>query len=212
MNLYSKNITDQQAEYVQKVQDLSSLSVFVEPTCPAVIWTRQVPPETQSWINQLNPKLLPNCRKLLRTSDARKTIKEIFSISKTPYSTGLEWLTQDITLLTEFFSSLMKVKFVRLRLNVVSTDSCRKPHVDAISGRLICTYRGTGTQYGFSTDGGDPKSFLTTPTGSPILFRGTLWPENPFLGLLHRSPPIEGSGETRFVLVIDPIIDPENEE
>ena len=78
MNLYSKNITDQQAEYVQKVQDLSSLSVFVEPTCPAVIWTRQVPPETQSWINQLNPKLLPNCRKLLRTSDARKTIKEIF--------------------------------------------------------------------------------------------------------------------------------------
>ena len=129
MNLYSKSITDQQAEYVQKVQDLTSLSVFVEPTCPAVIWTRQVPPETQSWINHLNPELLPNCRKLLRTSDARKTIKEIFSISKTPCSTGLEWLTQDITCLIEFFSSLMKVKFVRLRLNVVSTDSCRKPHV-----------------------------------------------------------------------------------
>ena len=35
--------------------------------------------------------------------------------------------------------------------------------------------------------------------------------ENNTIMILHRSPPIEGTGETRFVFVIDPIFDPENE-
>ncbi|MFK7746132.1 MAG: DUF1826 domain-containing protein [Roseobacter sp.] len=28
---------------------------------------------------------------------------------------------------------------------------------------------------------------------------------------MHRSPPIESTGETRLVLVLDPVTDPENE-
>jgi len=52
---------------------------------------------------------------------------------------------------------------------------------------------------------------LDRPTGAPILLRGTLWPEHPRSGLLHRSPPIEGTGETRLVLVLDPVDDPEEE-
>ena len=34
---------------------------------------------------------------------------------------------------------------------------------------------------------------------------------NPITGLLHRSPPIEGTGETRLVLVLDPIDDLDEE-
>jgi hypothetical protein len=49
------------------------------------------------------------------------------------------------------------------------------------------------------------------PTGAPILLRGTLWPEQPKSGLLHRSPPIEGSGETRLLLVLDPMDGPEDD-
>lgn len=101
--------------------------------------------------------------------------------------------------------------YVRLRLSRVTANACSKFHIDAITARLVCTYRGTGTQYGISHDGGGPKRMFTVPTGSPILLRGTLWPESPRSGLLHRSPPIEGSGETRLVLVLDPIFDPEEE-
>ena len=105
----------------------------------------------------------------------------------------------------------MNVDYIRLRMEVVSTNSCRKFHIDAVKSRLICTYRGLGTQYGMSMDGIDPKYFKTTPTSSPILLKGTLWiEENPKM-ILHRSPPIEGTGETRFVFVIDPIFDLENE-
>lgn len=38
-----------------------------------------------------------------------------------------------------------------------------------------------------------------------MIFRGSHWERQNNQGLLHRSPPIEGSGETRFVVVIDPI-------
>ncbi|WP_367648814.1 DUF1826 domain-containing protein [Ruegeria arenilitoris] len=110
-----------------------------------------------------------------------------------------------------FFTDLMRSKWLRLRLDVVATNACRRFHIDAVTSRLVCTYRGTGTRYGISTDGTDPSRVFTVPTGSPVVLRGTLWPENPKSGLLHRSPPIEGTGETRLLLVLDPVADPEHE-
>lgn len=95
-----------------------------------------------------------------------------------------------------------------LRLDVVTRNACRRFHIDAVTARLVCTYRGTGTRYGVSTGGGEPRRVFTVPTGSPIVLRGMRWPETPLSGLLHRSPPIEGTGETR--LVLDPLDDPED--
>ena len=105
----------------------------------------------------------------------------------------------------------MQAPYLRLRLTAVDSNACRKFHIDAISGRLVCTYRGTGTQYGISRNERDPSRIFTVSTGDPILLRGTLWPEKPASGLLHRSPPIEGSGETRLVLVLDAISDLDDE-
>ena len=105
----------------------------------------------------------------------------------------------------------MQVDFLRLRLDVVSTNSCRKFHVDSVTGRLICTYRGEGTQCGISRDENEPVDIFSVPTGSPVLLSGLLSSKENGLELLHRSPPIEGTGVKRFVLVFDPIIDPENE-
>ena len=122
-----------------------------------------------------------------------------------------DWLQQDIVGLADIFSDLMNARFLRFRLDVVTTNACRKFHIDAITARLVCTYRVTGTQYGVSSDGDDPRRVFTVQTGSPILLRGTLRPTKPPSSLLHRSPPIEGTGETRFVLVLDPVDDPESE-
>jgi hypothetical protein len=117
----------------------------------------------------------------------------------------------DIAALAEIFAGLMRARWLRLRLDVVTTNACRRFHIDAVTARLVCTYRGTGTQYGISTDGAEPRRIFTVPTGSPIVLRGTLWPEHPRSGLLHRSPPIEGTGETRALLVLDPVDDPGEE-
>ena len=114
-------------------------------------------------------------------------------------------MIDDAAALASVFADLFQAPYLRVCLNVVTTNACRKFHIDAVTARLVCTYRGTGTQFGISTDGAEPARVFTVPTGAPIVLRGTLWPEHPKSGLLHRSPPIEGSGETRLVLVLDSV-------
>ena len=193
------------------VEDPSDLTVFSEKTYPAVIWSRQVLPKIQNWIDQIDPNLLPNVRKVLHKTVIQETLEHVFNNTRIPQSNQLDWLLKDITKLGKVFSNLMQVDFLRLRLDVVSTNSCRKFHVDSVTGRLICTYRGEGTQYGISRDENEPVDIFSVPTGSPVLLSGLLSSKENGLELLHRSPPIEGTGVKRFVLVFDPIIDPENE-
>lgn len=188
-----------------------ALSTFLEPGCAAAIWRRQTPPDVQKWLNGLDPDILPRGRVILPTESIAETVTHLCDVSGLPAGVERTWLENDILLLADHFSSLMNARFLRLRLDVVTTNACRKFHVDAITARLVCTYRGAGTQYGISTNGQDPKRVFTVQTGASILLRGTLWPEQPATGLLHRSPPIEGTGETRLVLVLDPVTDPHEE-
>ena len=211
MNVFNKNPHSDFTRLVHMVEDPSDLRVFSEKNYPAVIWSRQLLPEVQTWIDQIDPNLLPNSRKVLHKSAIQETLEDVFNNARTPQSDQLDWLLKDITKLGKVFSNLMQVDFLRLRLDVVSTNSCRKFHVDAVTGRLICTYRGEGTQCGISRDENEPIDIFSVPTGSPVLLSGLLSSKENGLELLHRSPPIEGTGVKRFVLVFDPIIDPENE-
>lgn len=187
------------------------LSAIHQPGCAAAIWRRSPLPTFQSWIEGLAPEQLPRARVILRPDAVRSTVTELCASSGLPECAERTRLVDDIAALADIFSGLMKAKWLRLRLDVVTTNACRRFHVDAVTARLVCTYRGTGTQYGISTDGAEPKRVFTVQPGAPILLRGTLWPEQPKTGLLHRSPPIEGTGETRLLLVLDPVDDPEDE-
>ena len=111
----------------------------------------------------------------------------------------------------DIFSGIIHAPYLKLRLQAVSTNACRKFHIDNIKARLICTYRGRGTQYGRSENSTEPREVKNVSTGSVMIMRGTLWPESPNSGLLHRSPPIEGTDEIRLVLVLDPIEDLDGE-
>jgi hypothetical protein len=187
------------------------LSALHRPGCAAVIWRRQPVAAFQSWIDALDPRLLPQARLILRPQAVRDAASQVCEASGTPAGPEQEHLVDDIAALADIFAGLMRARWLRLRLDVVTTNACRRFHIDAVTARLVCTWRGTGTQYGISTDGAEPRRVFTVPTGSPILLRGTLWPEGPRAGLLHRSPPIEGTGETRALLVLDPVDDPERE-
>jgi hypothetical protein len=188
------------------------LAAFMRPTSAAAVLRRRMPPEVKSWLERFDPGVLPSGRVILRPCDVANAVQQLFDIAGLPPGPERDWVAGDIVEQADMFSDLMTVQYLRLRLGVITSNACRKFHVDAITGRLVCTYRGTGTQYGISSDGDDPKDIVTVPTGAPILLRGTLWPADPPTGLLHRSPPIKGTGETRLVLVLDPVTDPENEE
>lgn len=187
------------------------LSALHRPGSAAAIWRRQPLPKFQSWIDGLDPDVLPRARVILRPDAGRDAASEVCDAAGTPFGRERDRLVDDIAALADIFAGLMQARWLRLRLDVVTTNACRKFHIDAVTARLVCTYRGIGTQYGISTDGGEPRGIFTVPTGAPVVLRGTLWPERPRSGLLHRSPPIEGTGETRLVLVLDPVDDPEDE-
>lgn len=187
------------------------LSALHRPGCAATIWRRHPLPWFQSWIDALPPEQLPKTRMILRPKDIRDAAFQICEAAGIPGWGERERMIDDTAALANIFTGLMGAPYLRLRFDVVTTNACRKFHLDAVTARLVCTYRGTGTQYGISTDGAAPQRVFTVPTGAPILLRGTLWPERPKSGLLHRSPPIEGTGETRLVLVLDPINDVNDE-
>jgi hypothetical protein len=85
---------------------------------------------------------------------------------------------------------------------VVETDACSKFHADFVTLRTITTYRGPGTQWQRADDPGD-QTINEMRSGAVGLFKGRLLQPEP--SVLHRSPPIADSGESRLVLVIDSI-------
>ncbi|MEO0909015.1 MAG: DUF1826 domain-containing protein, partial [Pseudomonadota bacterium] len=181
------------------------LSAIHHPGCAAAIWRRQPLDDFQTWINDLPVEQLPRARMILPVSNVHQAVTHICNSCGTPDCEERGLLIDDTAALASLFVNLIPASHIQLRLDVVTTSICPKFHIDAVTARLICTYRGTGTQYGISTDGADPRRVFTTPTGSPILLQGTQWPDGPKSGLLHRSPSIEDTGEARLLLVIDPV-------
>ena len=197
---------------VSTVGSLDELSQINTPDCAAVIWQRPGRVEFQAWLDNLDPEKLPSARIIMTPEDARKTLEEVCEASGTPDCPERQMFIDDVVMLADKFTQLMSTPYLRLRLDVVTTNACKKFHVDYLTARLVCTYRGTGTEYGVASDGIEPKSVYNLATGSPLLMRGKHWPNSPVSSFLHRSPPIEGTGETRLVLVFDPVQEFHEEE
>ncbi|MBL3576164.1 DUF1826 domain-containing protein [Rhodovulum sulfidophilum] len=207
-------IIDEARELKQCTQVASGpegLAAIHQSGIAATLWERAPLDRFQAWIDALPPEQLPRTRIILRPEAVCNALIEVTRFYGTPECPERNMLIEDASALAAIFADVMDCNYLQLRLDVIQTNACRKFHIDAVTARLICTYRGTGTQYGLSTTGDDPATVLTVPTGSPIVLRGTRWPEDPPSGLLHRSPPIAGTGETRLLLVLDPVEDPEQE-
>ena len=179
--------------------------------CAAALWQRQFQPEFGQWIDNLPEHSLPEGRLVLPKERIADAVRQLCEMADMPEHPNRELFINDVDSLSQLFAAVMEAKYLRLRLEKVADNACRKFHRDAVHARLVCTYRGRGTQYGTSLDGIDPEQIFSAHTGAPILLRGSEWPEYPGANLLHRSPPIEGTGETRLLLVLDPIFDPDSE-
>ncbi|WP_294299740.1 DUF1826 domain-containing protein [uncultured Sphingomonas sp.] len=119
-------------------------------------------------------------------------------------------IAADVAQLASCLGRIGDCASVDIRLDVIETDACRKFHADFVSVRLICTYVGAGTQW-LSNDaaarlraGADIGALpiRQLATGDVALFKGRRWADDG--AIVHRSPPIAGTGARRLVLVIDP--------
>ena len=117
-------------------------------------------------------------------------------------------LAQDIATLANRFAGLMGCDEIRLRLELVDNNSCRKLHSDYTDLRLITSYSGRGTQFACGNMR-ESDALWNIEAGDIALVKGWQFGEG-HQPSLHRSPPIAGAGERRLLLAIDtPRIDAE---
>jgi Protein of unknown function (DUF1826) len=111
-------------------------------------------------------------------------------------------LAEDIMALAARFAAVMGVTQVRIRLEAITTNACRKIHADCTDVRLITTYAGHGTQVVPPGQEAIEQNLWSMPPGWIGLFKGRDFAVG-HLPCLHRSPPVGDLGERRLVLVID---------
>ncbi|MGY6551431.1 MAG: DUF1826 domain-containing protein [Erythrobacter sp.] len=117
-------------------------------------------------------------------------------------------LIADIAALAGHFCSALGLARFEVRLEAVTTDSCRKFHADYVRARLITTYVGPGTDWLDSkqasrlAEGLEPSQINRMQAGDVGLFKGKLATLHP---AIHRSPPISETGEKRLLLVLNPV-------
>ena len=125
----------------------------------------------------------------------------------------------DVAVLISRLAHLADARRLRVSLGAVRTDQCRKFHVDYVRYRLVTTYVGPGTEW--VPDSAVRREALDHPPDCPcdankeivkdasairhavpgevVVMKGALHPNS--LGAVHRSPPIEGTGRVRVVLI-----------
>ncbi|KIC07549.1 hypothetical protein RA19_23600 [Leisingera sp. ANG-M1] len=194
---------------VLQARDASALPGIKQPGVAAAIWQRDPAPEFANWISGLPPEKLPKLRSLVGVDALEGCIQAACSLAGTPAGPERDMLAGDIAALGFLMSEIMETPLLHVRLEVVTTNACRRFHVDNMTARLLCTYLGAGTQL---AQPGAEAAPLSVSSGSAVLLRGRRWPGKEQTALLHRSPPIEGTGETRFLAVIDPAMDHEPQE
>ncbi|MGD9863355.1 MAG: DUF1826 domain-containing protein [Pseudodonghicola sp.] len=179
------------------------LETLRAPGCAAAIWQRQPDPLLGAWLDSLPADRLPALRQSLPADRVAAAVDQACAAAGIAAGPGRRRFCADVADLAAGFAGLMGTPHLQLRLDPVRGDACRRFHVDHVPARLLCTYRGRGTEYGAAGPDGQPQSVQRMAAGWVGVFRGRLWPGAAPCGLLHRSPPIEGSGETRLLLVLD---------
>ncbi len=127
-------------------------------------------------------------------------------------------IIQDIHKLLHIFKEISYTKNFLLLLTTVNTNMCRRFHTDGNDLRMLCTYSGPGTLWLTEDNvnrkvlntGGDNERIVIdeskiqqAKTGSVLILKGTLYPQQGTSAVVHRSPTIEESSEKRLLLRID---------
>lgn len=140
-----------------------------------------------------------------------------------PEHAGRDAFAEDMAYIAEAYSDLMGCPAVGLRLEVVNRAMCPRFHVDHTGIRLLCTYRGAGTEWlddacadrsklgHFSNGLSDEDSgIVTCPAGirsiapyAIALLKGSAWQGNTGGGIIHRSPAVDAASAPRVLLALD---------
>lgn len=115
---------------------------------------------------------------------------------------GAHWLLHDVLNLAHQYRTFSQTQELRVRLEIITGDSCRRFHVDNVPLRLLCTYAGPGVQWRYQ----DEETIQETRPGAITLLKGLKFPGwSEERAILHRSPPLSSCAFStqRLLLTVD---------
>ena len=179
--------------------DPAVLARILEETVHLVLWTR-ARPKGLDWLDKLDFSEIDDVQESLALTDAAATLPAALERAGYPAGVRAAVLAAEIAALARRFVRIMGGDTVRLRLDIVETDACRKFHMDNVTARLLMPLTEPGTQW-IEAGAGAEAPINHVAAGTVGLFKGRMWAETP--AILHRSPPIAGTGAARLLLVLD---------
>lgn len=168
------------------------------------LWQRPRP-KGLDWLDRLHFDEIDDVQKDLPIAGLAAALLSELEAAGYPVGVRAAVLAAEIAALAGRFAQIMAIDTVRLRLEVVETDACRKFHMDNVKARLLAPLTEPGTQW-IETDRGADAPINHLHAGEVGLFKGRIWAESP--AILHRSPPIAGLGLSRLLLVLDLAVAP----
>jgi len=129
----------------------------------------------------------------------------------------------DIALLLDIYADLVGCSSMGLRVEITKQAMCPRFHVDRVGIRLLCTFRGSATEWledewvdrsklggGASRLPDETSGLMRDPAGighaepfDLVLLKGCAWPGNELHGAIHRSPSVPTHSAPRVLLGID---------
>lgn len=189
---------------------------ILDPNITMVVWERDPNPDLVQALASLD--LQREIRAPLQRPDATGQIASLLAAAGAA-TQGLSAWIQDLAGLANRFADLVDrlpaPHPITLRIETLSDDGCRRFHVDRSRLRLLCTYRGPGTEW-LSEEQVDRAALYSHFPNERILKQGRPRRLEPFwvavmkgesypgdVGQVHRSPEIAGTGVSRLLFCLD---------
>ena len=189
---------------------------ILEPEVNLVLWQRSPSSSIARELASLEASDLPDVRCPTSQASFDTDVNELLQQRGLDPTVFEDW-RGDMHRLASFYFAVSGEREVTLRLVTTDDDDCRRFHFDRTHLRLLCTYRGPGTEWlpdeqvdreaqrtGSPNDAiirfGEPSVFQPFWAG---ILKGDAFPGNTGHGLIHRSPAIAATGQTRVLFCLD---------
>jgi hypothetical protein len=200
---------------VVESSDDAVLHRVAENDVALAIWHRPQTAELAAWLDYLPAERLPEGHFIGPAACVPARLAALCDLVELADSPERRALIDDIAGLARCFAARAGSRDVDLRLEAIAHDACWRFHRDHVGYRLNATYRGPGTQW-------PPLEHAVRALKAQRRYRGPLnefprFAAGLFKGvvragteaIVHRSPPVAGSGQTRLFLCLNEVHDDE---